>query len=185
MTQGQLPFHRFQGWKILALIGVTTVYSVWYSVFGPYAALSALAPGLPLESQLYYDGEYAVSILSQLDAAGQRAKLISLLFDVPYMILNALVFEALIAFGIRRWSLNRPIWSLLFALPIAFLLIDFAEDSFLALTLVSGSTTLGAMAGIFTSVKFLTFSLAALAALIMGGSGLVYWLIKGRKAGNP
>ena len=185
MTREHSPFHRFQGWKILALMLVTFIYSFWFSVLGPFAALSDLAPGMPLESRGFYTGEYAVSVLSQLDAAAQRAKLISLLFDVPFMILNALVFEALIGFGIRRFELKRPAWSFLFILPIAFLLIDFAEDSFLALTLVSGSTALGSIAGVLTFVKFIAFFTAALAGLLMGLGGLIYWGIQFQRRQSP
>ena len=176
------PFHRFQGWRILALIAVTALYSYWFAVIGPYAQLEGLAQGMPLEGHFSYSGAFAVDTLGQLDEAGPRAKLFSLLCDVPYMILNALVFEALIGFGIRRLNLIRPVWTLLFVLPIAFLLCDFAEDAFLALTVVSGSPITGTLAGIATPLKFITFIGASLAGLAMGLMGLIYWVFRGRKA---
>ena len=66
-------------------------------------------------------------------------------------------------------------WNLLFALPIAFLFFDFFEDSFIALTLVSGNMILGSIAGVFTFVKFIAFIAAGLAAMVMGVLGLVAW----------
>jgi len=174
------PFHRFYGWRILALIAVTMAYSYWFAVIGPYAKLEGLAPGMPFEGQFTYDGAFAAKTLGQLDAVGQRTKLISLFFDLPYMVLNALVFEALIAFGIRRMNLTKPVWSMLFILPIAFLIFDFAEDAFLALTVVSGSSVTGTLASLATPAKFITFMAASFAGLILSVLGLLFWLIKGR-----
>lgn len=184
MDYASSPFHKFRGWKLLALIVITLGYASWYSVMGPYSVLADLAPGMPLEERGYYTGAQAVETLSALDASGRKAKYISLVFDIPNMILSALLFEGLIAFGIRRLSLNRAKWGLLFVLPIAFLLADFGEDSFLALTLSTGSQTLGTIAGILTAVKFFTYIAAALAGLLLSFSGLGYWLVKGWKAGK-
>ncbi len=181
MTYESSPFHKFMGWKIWALLGVTLIYSIWFTTVGPYGALSGLAVGMPLEGQVYYSGAAAVEVLSQLDENGRAIKLLSLVCDIPFMILWALVFEAMIGFGIRRMSLNKPQWSLLFVLPIAFLLTDFAEDSFLALTLVTQSEILGSIAGVMTFTKLLAFTAAALTGLCLGTLGLASWLIKGRR----
>ena len=165
------PFHRFYGWKILALIAVLVVYSLWYFGPGPYGQLEGLAPGMPMEAKFHYSGQEVVDVFAGLDANGRKTKLISLVFDLPVMFLNMLVFEALIAFGIRRMKLGGS-WNLLFILPIAFLLCDFFEDSFLTLTLTSENTVLGTIAGLFTSLKTITFSLASLTGLLMALAGL-------------
>ena len=55
-----------------------------------------------LQGRGFYSGATAVEILGRLDAAGQKAKYLALIFDVPYMIMQALVFEGLIAFGKRH-----------------------------------------------------------------------------------
>lgn len=180
MDYSTSPFHRFTSWKILALLAVTLAYSLWFTTSGPYSALSDLAPGMPLEEQGFYTGNYAVETLEQLNSDGRRAKFISLIFDIPYMILWALVFEALIGFGVRRLAFIRPVWTLLFVLPIAFLLTDFAEDSFLALTLVTGSEIMGAFAGVMTFLKFLTFTAAGLIGFGLSVAGLVVWSLKDR-----
>ncbi len=174
MDYSNSPFHRFFGWQIWALLAVLTVYSLWFIGPGPFGQLAGLAPGMPLEQKGFYTGSDAVAILSGLDEAGRRTKLFSLLCDLPYMILNMLACEALIAFGIRHMKLGGK-WNLLFALPIAFLFFDFFEDSFIALTLVSGNTVLGSIAGVFTFVKFVAFIGAGVAALVMGVLGLVAW----------
>jgi len=118
--------------------------------------------------------------LQGLDEAGRRLKLITLIFDIPYMILNALTFEALIAFGLRHIRPKNVKWNLLFALPIIFLLADLFEDCFIALTLVTGSTLFGTLAGLFTVLKFGSFLAASLCGLILALLGLVFWL-KNRK----
>jgi len=177
MDYNASPFHRFPGWKTLALITVLIVYSLWYVGPGPYGKLAALAPGMPMEERFFYSGNDVVSVFAGLDAGGRRSKLISLLFDLPYMILNMLAFEALIAFGIRRLKLASK-WNMLFILPTAFLFADFFEDSFLALTLYSSNTVLGTLAGIFTALKFLTFCAAFLVSIAMGAAGryLISWV---------
>ena len=182
MDYSQSPFHKFMGWRTLALIALMMAYSTWYVTLGPYSVLETLAPGLPLEERGFYTGAQAVETFSQLDASGRKAKYISLVFDIPNMILAALVFEALIAFGIRRLPLKSPVWPLLFFLPIVFLLTDFAEDSFLALTLATGSEVLGSIAGVLTVLKFFTYLAAAITGLLLSFTGLAYWLLKGRKS---
>jgi len=67
-------------------------------------------------------------------------------------------------------------WNLLFILPIGFLLADFAEDSFLALTMATGSIVLGTIAGFMTALKFAAFILGIAVSLIMGLRGLMAWL---------
>jgi len=92
------------------------------------------------------------------------------------MILQALVFEAFIAFGIRHLKPKSIKWNLLFILPIGFLLADFFEDSFIALTLTTGSTALGGIAGFMTALKFAFFIPAIIVSLIMGCGGLIPWV---------
>jgi len=173
------PFHRFFGWQIIALAIVFQAYTLWYTGPGPFGQLAYLAPGMPMQEQFFYSGQQAVDTYAGLDAAGRRTTLLALLLDVPFMILFSLLAEALIAFGIRHMQLAGK-WNLLFALPIAFLLCDFGEDSFLALTLTSGNTILGSIAGIFTTMKFVTFSLAIILALTMSLGGLVAWIKRRR-----
>jgi len=69
---------------------------------------------------------------------------------------------------------------LLFILPIGFLLVDFLEDSFIALTLSTSSIFLGTIAGFMTALKFAVFIPAIVVSLIMGIGGLIMWA-KGRK----
>lgn len=176
------PFHRFFGWKIAVLFIVTACYGFWHSNIGPYADLANLAPGLPLEERGFYTGQEAVTSLSDLNVSGQRTKLWALVLDIPNFILLAFLMEALIAFGIRRLKLIRPIWNLLFVFPILFLLVDFAEDSFVALTLVTLSEGFGSVAGVLTVAKFGVFSLTTLIAIILSLTGLVYWLMQDRKS---
>jgi len=176
MNAQNMPFHSFKGLRLLALIFVTLAYSYWFTVHGPFGKLTTLAPGMPLEEAMYYTGAHAVSVLGQLDEAGRKAKYLSLACDVPFMLLFTLMAEGLIAFGFRHLGLMGARWRLLFILPLAFLMFDFLEDSFLALTLATGSEALGTVAGIMTPLKMFTFVPSMLVAIILGLSGLAVWL---------
>lgn len=176
MTGQDKVFHKFQGLRLLTLIVVTMAYTYWFTVHGPYSKLAALGPGLPLEGAMYYSGAHAVSVLGSLDAAGRKMKYFSLAGDVPFMILQALLLEGLIAFGLRHLGLMGARWRLLFFAPLAFLMFDFLEDSFLALTLASGSEALGTLAGLMTPMKMATYTAASILALVLSVSGLAVWL---------
>jgi len=174
------PFHRFYGWRILALIAVFILYTLWFTGPGYFGQMKQIVGHVSLQESGFYSGATAVEILGRLDGAGRTTKYLSLIFDLPYMILQALVFEALIAFGLRHLNPKSAKWNALFILPIAFLVADFAEDSFIALTLATGSEILGTIAGLMTAIKFLTFIPAILISLILALSGLFVWLRKSR-----
>jgi len=174
------PFHRFQGWRLLALIVVFIAYTLWFTGPGYFGQMTRLPGHISLQESGFYSGAMAVDILGNLDAAGRKTKYLNLIFDVPYMIMQALVFEALIAFGLRHMKPKSSKWNLLFILPIGFLLADFAEDSFIALTLATGSEVLGAIAGFMTALKFLTFIPAIIVSLLLALGGLIAWVHKRR-----
>ena len=158
---------------MLALFIVFLAYTLWFTGPGFFGQMTAIDGYSSLQEMGFYSGATAVETLGSLDAAGRRLKYLALIFDVPYMILQALVFEGFIAFGIRNMKLQNPKWNLLFILPIAFLLTDFAEDSFIALTLSTGSQALGTIAGLMTAAKFATFIPGIFAALIMLIIGII------------
>lgn len=160
----------------MALFAVFLAYTAWYIGPGFFGQMAAIPGYASLQVMGFYSGAMAVETLGSLNANGRKLKYLALVFDVPYMIMQALVFEGFIAFGIRNMRLTNPKWNLLFILPIAFLLTDFAEDSFIALTLSTGSQALGTIAGFMTMLKFLTFipaMIAALIFLIIGIIGLI------------
>ena len=161
---------------MLALVAVFAVYTLWYVGPGFFGDLTRITGHASLQESGFYTGAEAVERLGKLDAAGRKTKFLALIFDVPYMILQALVFEAFIAFGMRHIKPKNSEWNLLFILPIGFLLADFAEDSLIALTMTTGSTTLGTIAGLMTALKFAIFIPAIIVSLIMGVGGLICWL---------
>lgn len=182
MTDTPSPFHRFRGWRILALFAVFMAYTLWYIGPGFFGQMTSLPGYSSLQEMGFYSGATAVETLGSLDAAGRKTKFLALIFDLPYMILQALVFEAFIAFGLRHIKPKNPKWNLLFILPIGFLLVDFFEDSFIALTLTTGSTALGTIAGIMTALKFTIFIPAMIISLIMGAAGLFAWFRSGKSS---
>lgn len=151
-------------------------YTAWYVGPGYFGQMSSMPGYSSLQEMGFYSGVEAVEILSRLDGQGRKTKLLALIFDVPYMILQALVFEALIAFGMRHIKPKNPKWNLLFILPIGFLLADFFEDSFIASTLTTGSTVLGTIAGFMTALKFAFFIPAIIVSLLMAIIGLIMWV---------
>ena len=169
------PFHRFRGWRLLALIIVFSLYTLWFTGPGYFGQMTRIDGHVSLQGSGFYSGATAVDILGRLDAAGRQTKYLGLIFDIPYMIMQALVFEGLIAFGMRHMKPQNPKWNYLFVLPIGFLLADFAEDSFLALTLSTGSQLFGTIAGFMTALKFMTFIPAIVVSLAMFIGGLAAW----------
>lgn len=169
------PFHRFRGWQIWALLCVFVLYTLWYVGPGYFGQMTRISGHISLQESGFYSGASAVDILGRLDGEGRKVKYLALIFDIPYMIMQALVFEAFIAFGFRHIDPKNPKWQLLFALPLAFLLVDFAEDSLIALTLATGSQVTGTIAGYMTSLKFIIFIPAIPISLIMAIWGLIAW----------
>ena len=171
MSKKLTPFTRFQNHWFFVLLAVYVAYSTWYLGPGFYGQLAALGSGMPLEERGYYSGAFAVETLSALSPEGRKTKYLSLLFDIPYMIMTALILEAMMMFGLLSLKKDRSKWAAILGLPIIFLLVDFFEDSALALTLVSGSEVFGTVAGIMTPLKFTMFSIASLAAIIFSVCG--------------
>jgi len=166
------PFHRFFGWHILALIAVTIAYTVWYTGPGFFGQIVDMAPGIPVQEQHFYHGSYPVETYAPLTDGQKQKMLLAFIFDLPFMVLLMLSTEAMIAFGIRQLKLGGK-WNLLFILPIAFLLTDFGEDSFLALTVYGGGIVTGWGAAIFTPLKFLFFYSALIVGFTLGFIGLI------------
>ena len=164
----------------MALIIVFGLYTYWFIGQGYFGQMTRIDGHVSLQGRGFYSGATAVEILGRLDAAGQKAKYLALIFDVPYMIMQALVFEGLIAFGMRHMKPQNPKWNYLFILPIGFLLADFAEDSFIALTLATASQALGTIAGFMTALKFLIFYPAIAVSTVMVIGGLTAWVRQNR-----
>lgn len=167
------PFYRFQGWRFLALFIVFALYTAWFVGPGYFGQLSALDAYTPLQERGFYTGAEALAAITSLSDEEIRIKYLALIFDVPYMVMQALVFEAAIAFGILQMRLSARFWQWLFILPIGFLLADVMEDSLLALLLATQKSLFGSLAGVMTAVKFTVFIPAIFASLFMLLGGAV------------
>ncbi len=160
---GKIPqghnYHRFSGWRLVALIIVYGLYVIWYVGPGPFGQLIRLEGYDYLQGRGFYSGAEAVAAIETLSAEGRRIKYAALGFDVPYMFLQTWLFEALIAFGLSALGLikTRWRWRWLLLAPMGFLLFDFLEDSALALVLATSSEVMGSFAGVFTSLKMAFF----------------------------
>lgn len=161
------PFYRFQGWRFIALVIVFALYTAWYVGPGYFGQLTRLEGYSLLQARGFYSGAEALEAIHSLNAEEVKLKYFALLFDVPYMILQALVLEAAIAFGILQMRLTSRVWQWLFILPIGFLLMDVFEDSFLALLLSTQQALFGGLAGVFTALKFCVFIPAIILSILM------------------
>lgn len=141
------PFYRLQGKRMIALVFVFVTYAIWFIGPGYFGQMTAIEGHMSLQKSVYYSGQVAVDRLCLLDTDERRLKYLALIFDIPFMILYALIFEAFIAFGLRARRQERSKWGVLLGLPIICLLIDFSENSFIALALASGNTYFGTLAG--------------------------------------
>jgi len=158
MISNLAPFERFQGRRLFALIIVFLIYALWYFKYGPYADLLSLSEDLTLQTKLFYSGQCAESVFDPI-AALKKEKIvyIAYLFDVPLMIMLALIMEGFLVSGLKSANKAHTKWTLCLIFPIAYLLFDFLEDSFLALTLVTLQWGYGTLASIFTLLKFAAF----------------------------
>lgn len=176
------PFYRFQGWRFVGLFVVFALYTAWYVGPGYFGQLTRLDGYSLLQARGFYTGVDAQVAVESLTAEGRRLKYLALIFDIPYMILQALVFEAAIAFGILQARLTSRYWQWLFILPIGFLLADVMEDSLLALLLSTGHIAFGTLAGFLTALKFIIFIPAIFASFTMLIIGAFAWLGRRVKA---
>ena len=176
-------FYRFTGWRLIALLGVFFVYTIWFTSLGPFADLTRLENYSNLQSRGFYTGADAVTAIESLNAEGRRVKFKALGFDLIYMVLQTWVFEAVIAFGLTASGLmnSRLRWSLL--APMGFLLFDFLEDSSLALVMVTSSEFIGSLAGVFTFLKFAFFLPLVVLSIGLGLAGIVAIILQKLKDG--
>ena len=171
-------FHRFTGWRLLALVVIFLAYTLWFIGPGPFGDLTRLEDYKNLQSRGFYSGAEAVSAIESLSAEGRRIKFKALGFDIIYMVLQTWVFEALIAFGLTVRGLLGTRWRWCLLAPMGFLLFDFLEDSFLALVMLTSSEIIGSMAGGFTFFKFVFFVPLVFLSLGLGLSGIVTIILR-------
>jgi len=112
------------GVRLIALLIVFAFYTAWFVGVGPFAALYEIEGYRPLEGRGFYTGEEALAAIQSLDEAGRIIKLKALGFDLIYMVLQTLVFEALMAFGLRHLGWMKRRWRYVLILPMTFLLFD-------------------------------------------------------------
>jgi len=87
---------------------------LWYIGPGYFGQLMGLEGYSSLQCRFFYTGQAAIEQISALGDEGRALKYLALIFDVPYMILQALLFEAIIAFGLARGHVQNPKWLWLF-----------------------------------------------------------------------
>ena len=113
-------FHRFTGWRLLALVVIFLAYTLWFIGPGPFGDLTRLEDYKNLQSRGFYSGAEAVSAIESLSAEGRRIKFKALGFDIIYMVLQTWVFEALIAFGLTVRDFWGPVGAGVYSLPWGF-----------------------------------------------------------------
>ena len=178
------PFYRFQGWRFIVLLIIFFVYTAWFVGPGYFGQLAGLPDYSALQERGFYTGAEALAAVNTLTEKGIRTKYLALIFDLPYMILQALVFEAAIAFGILQMRLGARFWQWLFILPIGFLLADIFEDSGLLLLLSTRIALFGSIAGVMTFLKFCFFIPAIFISVgLLIGGGLA--MLKRRLRDRP
>ncbi|MEP3655446.1 MAG: hypothetical protein ABJO36_11175 [Litorimonas sp.] len=178
-------YERFTGWRLIALLGVFTVYTLWMIGPGPFGELARLENYDYLQGRIFYSGYDAKTAIDGLDDAGRRLKFTALGFDLIYMVLQTWVFEAVIAFGLTSLGLMTSRWRWLLLAPMGFLLFDFLEDSSLALVLATSSELIGSFAGVFTLLKFVFFVPLVFISLGLGVAGIMAIFLRKRKRAKP
>ena len=183
MTTGH-DYHRFTGWRLIALLAVFTAYTLWFTGPGPFGELTRIDGYSYLQTRGFYTGADAVAAIESLSAEERRIKYKALGFDLIYMVLQTWVFEAVIAFGLTALGLMTSRWRWILLAPMGFLLFDFLEDSFLALVLATSSELAGTFAGVFTLMKFIFFVPLVFISLGLGVAGIVAIILRKRKGSS-
>ena len=174
-------YHRFTGWRLIALLVIFAIYTIWFTTSGPFGDLTRLEDYSYLQGRGFYSGAEAVVAAESLSPADRAIKLKALGFDLIYMVLQTWVFEAVMAFGLTALGLMSSRWRWLLILPMGFLLFDFLEDSFLALVLMTSSELIGSFAGVFTLMKFVFFIPLGVISAWLGIAGIVATVLRNRK----
>lgn len=177
-------YHRFTGWRLIALILIFMGYTLWFTGPGPFGELTRFQGYEYLQGRGFYSGAKAVAAVESLNAEGRVIKFKALGFDLIYMVLQTWVFEAVIAFGLMALGLSSSRWRWLLLLPMGFLLFDFLEDSCLALVLVTSSELIGSFAGLFTLLKFIFFIPLVFLSLGFGIAGTMSIVLRKGKASD-
>ena len=163
---------------MVALLVIFLAYTLWFIGPGPFGDLTRLEGYSSLQARGFYTGAEAFSAIESLGAEGRHIKFKALGFDLIYMVLQTLVFEAVIAFGLSARGLLATHWRWCLLAPMGFLLFDFLEDSFLALVMVTSSELIGIFAGIFTILKFVFFGPLVFLSIGLGLAGLVTIILR-------
>ena len=174
-------YHRFSGWRLVALILVYVAYVVWYTGVGPFGQLTRIEGYDYLQGRGFYTGAEAVAAIEMLSPESRRLKYIALGLDVIYMFLQTWLFEALIAFGLSALGVFTSRWRWLLLLPMGFLLFDILEDSALALLLATSSELIGSFAGVFTALKYAIFLPLIPISVGLAIAGSVASILRNRK----
>jgi hypothetical protein len=174
-------YHRFYGWRLIALLIVFAAYTLWFTGPGPFGQLARLEGYDFLQARGFYSGAEAVAAIEALDAQGRAVKFKALGFDLIYMVLQTLVFEAVMAFGLTALGLISSRWRWLLLAPMGFLLFDFLESGFLTLVMMTASATLGSFAGVFTLLKYAFFLPLCSLTVGLGVAGVAAGLLRKRK----
>lgn len=177
-------YHRFSGWRLVALLIVFALYAAWFIGPGYFGQLVRLEDYEFLQGRGFYRGWEAVAAVERLDAAGVRLKFLELGFDIIYMFLQAFVFEALIAFGLRHLGWMSTRWRWLLLLPMAYLFFDILEDGCLALLLTTHMEMIGSFAGVFTFLKMAFFLPCIPISLGFAVAGCVAWILRKGKVAD-
>lgn len=177
-------YQRFIGWRLIVLLVVFTVYTLWFIGPGPFGELARMEGYSLLQERGFYTGPEAVAAIETLSAEGRRIKFSALGFDLIYMVLQTWVFEAVIAFGLTGLGLMKSQWRWILLAPMGFLLFDFLENSSLALVMVTSSELIGSFAGIFTFLKFVFFLPLVFISIGLGAAGIMSTILRNLK-GRP
>ena len=171
-------YHRFTGWRLIALIAVFAAYTFWYLGVGPFGELTRIDGYSALQERGFYTGADALAAIQSLDEVQRGIKLKALGFDLIFMVLQALVFEALMAYGLRQLGWMKRRWRFVLLLPIIVLLFDFLEGGFLVLLIETEIEWIGSAAGLFTALKFASFMPCMLITLGLTIAGSVAYLMR-------
>lgn len=152
--------------RSLFVVPVAFALSAAVMFFGPYLELAdRLAPRAPLEELPLADTAELHDVLVLLGDSGTALYREHLVWDVGFLIANAVALFMLLRFASMRLGVPTRLRRTLLALPILPALFDLAENYAIA-HLLDGSDAWLGFAAFVTNAKLATFGVATLAVLL-------------------
>jgi len=179
-------FERIRGWRVLALAAVAYAFGFFaLNVLPQWNILVSAQGGNEIQAAMFPSVWDVRGALAQINAAGARdAALQFYLIDIPNFTLLGAAGATLIAFGLRRFGLDRGRARYLIIAPLFAAFADAMENASLAACFLLTDAFFAENAAYAITAKRVAM-LASLALVLLAPAGLLWWTLQELKRPSP